>query len=385
MTGNGTLHDDELYEFPDSAPESAALAAARAVPPPDAAVVAAALAAVRAAAARETLGVAVAADVAVAAEIHEAAAIREAGSVAGVGEVSGVGRSEAAALAGVTRTGEVPAPAQPPARTRAARAARVLRTGDRRRWIVAAACVAALTAGLAALPTVGADGPPPAAANAASAFLGSVAAHARGSSVGANASLLTTVRERRPGFPETEFTVTIGHGQGVIRPAQGHDHGPARSPNFPYGPFLAPSFSWREVATLPSGTAELRDRLEALAPRQDLFGVIGGLLSISPVTPEVRAALYRVLATVPGVDLLGTGTDARGRAGTWLAHDDGTMRWKLLVDPHTGRLLQQDQVTLKAVPAAPCAKDRTPPVCPPALAAGDLVSRMTFLSQRVTG
>jgi hypothetical protein len=362
------------------------------VPPPDAAVVAAALAAVRAAAARETQGVAVAADVAVAAEIHEAAAIREAGevrevgSVAGVGEVSGVGRSEAAALAGVTRTGEVPAPAQPPAPASArTRAARVLRTGDRRRWIVAAACVAALTAGLAALPTVGADGPPPAAANAASAFLGSVAAHARGSSVGANASLLTTVRERRPGFPETEFTVTIGHGQGVIRPAQGHDHGPARSPNFPYGPFLAPSFSWREVATLPSGTAELRDRLEALAPRQDLFGVIGGLLSISPVTPEVRAALYRVLATVPGVDLLGTGTDARGRAGTWLAHDDGTMRWKLLVDPHTGRLLQQDQVTLKAVPAAPCAKDRTPPVCPPALAAGDLVSRMTFLSQRVTG
>jgi hypothetical protein len=378
MTGNGTLHDDDLYGISEAAPELAALAAARAVPPPDAAVVAAALSAVRAAAGREAREVAAAAEVA---EIREAGEVREAGEA---GSVAGVGSNEAAALAGVTRTGEVPAPAQPPApaRTRGARAARALRTGGRRRWIVAAACVAALTAGLAALPTVGADGPPPAAANAASAFLGSVAAHARGSSVGANASLLTTVRERRPGSPETEFTVAIGHGQGVIRPARGH--GPAQSPNVPYGPFLAPSFSWREVATLPSGTAQLRARLEELAPHQDLFRVIGGLLSISPVTPQVRAALYRVLATVPGVDLLGPGRDARGRAGTWVAHDDGTTRWKLLLDPDTGRLLQQDQVTLKAVPAAPCTKDRTPPACPPALAAGDLVSRMTFLSQRVT-
>jgi hypothetical protein len=375
MTGNGTLHDDDLYGISEAAPELAALAAARAVPPPDAAVVAAALSAVRAAAGREAREVAAAAEVA---EIREAGEVREAGEA---GSVAGVGSNEAAALAGVTRTGEVPAPAQPPAPARS-RAARALRTGDRRRWIVAAACVAALTAGLAALPTVGADGPPPAAANAASAFLGSVAAHARGSSVGANASLLTTVRERRPGSPETEFTVAIGHGQGVIRPARGH--GPAQSPNVPYGPFLAPSFSWREVATLPSGTAQLRARLEELAPHQDLFRVIGGLLSISPVTPQVRAALYRVLATVPGVDLLGPGRDARGRAGTWVAHDDGTTRWKLLLDPDTGRLLQQDQVTLKAVPAAPCTKDRTPPACPPALAAGDLVSRMTFLSQRVT-
>ena len=41
-----------------------------------------------------------------------------------------------------------------------------------------------------------------------------------------------------------------------------------------------------------------------------------------PVTPAVRAALYRLLAGVPGVRSLGTVTDVAGQQGVAVAHTE---------------------------------------------------------------
>jgi hypothetical protein len=46
---------------------------------------------------------------------------------------------------------------------------------------------------------------------------------------------------------------------------------------------------------------------------------VGDLLRESDASPELRAALFKVAAGIPGVKLLGTVTDSDGRSGTAIA------------------------------------------------------------------
>lgn len=90
------------------------------------------------------------------------------------------------------------------------------------------------------------------------------------------------------------------------------------------------SVDWDGLRALPTDTAALLARLEASAPHSgvesgyDVFIAIGDLLRESPISPEVRAALYQVAAALPGVTLGGAGTDPVGRAGTWVGLLDPT-------------------------------------------------------------
>lgn len=56
--------------------------------------------------------------------------------------------------------------------------------------------------------------------------------------------------------------------------------------------------------------------------RHELLTVIGDLLREDPVPARVRAALYRVAATIPGIRLLGPTHDGLGRPARAVALDD---------------------------------------------------------------
>jgi hypothetical protein len=84
-----------------------------------------------------------------------------------------------------------------------------------------------------------------------------------------------------------------------------------------------------------------------------LFRVAEGLVLDMPVSPEVRAAAFRMLAGLPSVTSLGEVTDAAGRTGTAIAiagasqgkpGDTGTgqVRIRLVIDPRTGRALARE-------------------------------------------
>lgn len=70
-------------------------------------------------------------------------------------------------------------------------------------------------------------------------------------------------------------------------------------------------------------------------------------LLAGPITPGTKAALYRVLATLPGIRYAGEVKDSLGRTGQALAMadpagrmaDGRTRQLRLVVDPLTGRLL----------------------------------------------
>ncbi|QKG25568.1 CU044_5270 family protein [Actinomadura verrucosospora] len=122
-----------------------------------------------------------------------------------------------------------------------------------------------------------------------------------------------------------------------------------------------------DVRTLPTVPSALRARLYSDAahgrgqnaddkgPRDQLvFNRIGRLLRM-PLPPELRAALFQTLATVPGVDVVRGERDALGRQGIALARSFGdpgdTTRVEIILAPGTYRYLGMKAVQDMGAPA----------------------------------
>jgi hypothetical protein len=65
-------------------------------------------------------------------------------------------------------------------------------------------------------------------------------------------------------------------------------------------------------------------------------------LTTDPVSPDVRAAAYRLIADMPGVESLGTVHDSNGRVGEAVAIGTGNDRSTLIIDPTSGSVLEYD-------------------------------------------
>jgi hypothetical protein len=86
-----------------------------------------------------------------------------------------------------------------------------------------------------------------------------------------------------------------------------------------------------------------------------LFVQGADLILYSPVTPQARAAAFRMLAALPGVKLVGTVHDADGRKGTAVAMNEidpadkpDQVQLRLVIDPADGRALAYENVVLGA-------------------------------------
>lgn len=80
-----------------------------------------------------------------------------------------------------------------------------------------------------------------------------------------------------------------------------------------------------DLSKLPTDPAKLAEMISSRkieggppGPAED-FVQVGDLLRESDASPELRAALFKVAAGIPGVKLLGTVTDSDGRSGTAIA------------------------------------------------------------------
>lgn len=67
---------------------------------------------------------------------------------------------------------------------------------------------------------------------------------------------------------------------------------------------------------------------------------------VVPTPPELRAALFQVLARLPGSETRGEAADALGRRGVVVAWDDSAVgeRLELVIEPVTGTLLEERRV-----------------------------------------
>jgi hypothetical protein len=100
---------------------------------------------------------------------------------------------------------------------------------------------------------------------------------------------------------------------------------------------------------------QIRSRAEGHGPSTDaeMFVLVGDLLRETVAPPDLRAALFRVAAKIPGVELVGNVTDPAGRNGVAVARtsdDAGFLeRNELVFDPDTSELLAERQALLERV------------------------------------
>jgi hypothetical protein len=133
---------------------------------------------------------------------------------------------------------------------------------------------------------------------------------------------------------------------------------PAEEVVFPFG---SEGLSWEELMALPTDPDELEARMRGAASggveptgktvAEVMFTMVGDLLRESPAPPELRAALYQVAARIPGVRLLGEGTDPAGRPGVAVAmqRQDQPIDERLIIEPETATLLAEVQTLLERV------------------------------------
>ena len=80
------------------------------------------------------------------------------------------------------------------------------------------------------------------------------------------------------------------------------------------------------------------------SPEGEVFTEIGDALRAAPAPADLRAGLYRALALVPGVRLVGEITDRAGRRGSAVAFTESGVRHELVIDPDTSELLAERDV-----------------------------------------
>jgi hypothetical protein len=100
---------------------------------------------------------------------------------------------------------------------------------------------------------------------------------------------------------------------------------------------------------------QIRRQAEGYGPSTDaeMLVLVGDLLRETLAPPRLRAALFRVAARIPGVDLVGEVIDPAGRKGIAVARtsdDVGFLeRNELIFDPETSELLAEREVLLERV------------------------------------
>lgn len=131
----------------------------------------------------------------------------------------------------------------------------------------------------------------------------------------------------------------------------------ARSVDHVFGPG---GFVAADLATLPTEPEELARYLTdeaAGSPKPieaALFDRIRGLLSESDLVPGLQVALYRVAATINGIELLADVFDRAGRPGVAVGltytYSGIERRSVLIFDPSTGELLGTESIILSYSP-----------------------------------
>jgi hypothetical protein len=131
------------------------------------------------------------------------------------------------------------------------------------------------------------------------------------------------------------------------------------SPNDLPGTWQTPNSSF--LSALPRNTAALRQRLyldTAGAGRSadgEVFVAVADVLRSGLVPADLRAALYRVLATVPGVEITAPtatiGTSSGVAFGRYES-TDGT-RQEIIINPSNGDLVGEREVAVNALDGIP--------------------------------
>jgi hypothetical protein len=113
--------------------------------------------------------------------------------------------------------------------------------------------------------------------------------------------------------------------------------------------------SYGELLAMPRHPRTLHERLRATADacdcgnsvEQETFVIVGDLLRDTPIPGDLRAALLRAAAFIPGIERIERLRDVAGRMGTGVAIESGGTRSVLIFDRESYDLLGESEFALE--------------------------------------
>ncbi|HUB40751.1 MAG TPA: CU044_5270 family protein [Streptosporangiaceae bacterium] len=143
----------------------------------------------------------------------------------------------------------------------------------------------------------------------------------------------------------TDKTWLWRHGNGVLEKTGPKDNSESRcTEDLVTVPIIDSNmfgpYTWSQLYTLPTDTAALKPKLMTdfgQGGGPTLFEDVEFVLDDTPAPPVVRAALFKVDASIPGVKVVGYYTDPLGRTGTALQLG----RSMIVVDPASGAVIDE--------------------------------------------
>ncbi|BCW06322.1 CU044_5270 family protein [Arthrobacter sp. NtRootA1] len=117
----------------------------------------------------------------------------------------------------------------------------------------------------------------------------------------------------------------------------------------------------KDASNLPKDPRALLDLIyertkdAGKSPDNEAFVTIADGLRTGAVPAELRAALYKAAALIPGVTLSDRQATIDGRTGTAIGipSPDGTARTDIIIDPDSGLVIGEQSVLLKDYPGSP--------------------------------
>ena len=112
-----------------------------------------------------------------------------------------------------------------------------------------------------------------------------------------------------------------------------------RQPDWQLGP---KDLDWKALNQLTTDPAKLLQLLQtpprpkSISPFDQAVTLLGG----SPASPKLRAGLFKAMAGLKGVKLVGTVKDSTGRGGTALEFAEAKSVGRVIVDPKTSSILE---------------------------------------------
>ena len=100
---------------------------------------------------------------------------------------------------------------------------------------------------------------------------------------------------------------------------------------------------------------------QGVSPDAEAVVFIADTLRTGAVPADLRAALYRALAGIPGVSISESAATLDGRTGVAFGRDEGNgLRQEIIIDPVTGLMIGEREVVLRAgvMPGVPAGESR---------------------------
>ena len=113
------------------------------------------------------------------------------------------------------------------------------------------------------------------------------------------------------------------------------------------------------LASLPRDAGQLYDRLRqdtagrGQDPELEMLGYVADVLRDGLVPADLRAALYRALAKVPGLEITEQVANLDGHKGTAYGISGAGTRHDVIVDPATGQFIGERQIDEKGASGVP--------------------------------